>query len=239
MQAFKLLIDLYEVDDLMCCATSAMRESKNGRSIVNEVKKQTGLKIQIIDGNREAELINLALGKIIDQRTFLHIDVGGGSTEFNIYKNTEKVASRSFKVGSVRTMDLPVPVSVWKNMKAFLSVSLAKEKQVICIGTGGNINKILELSKPSKNKKFLDLWKIKETQKFIEDHSIEERISLLNLNNDRADVIIPATKIYVAAMEASFSTKMIVPNLGLKDGMMHFLFKKNIESGTYKFPITH
>ena len=227
MKAFKLLIDLYEVDDYMVCATSAMRESENGREIVEEVKEDIGLKIQIIDGNLEAELINLALWSHIDEKSYLHIDVGGGSTELNIYINKEKIASKSFKIGSVRALEDIIPLSVWKSMNRFIEDHISKKEKIICIGTGGNISKILELSNPPKNKTFIHVDKIKEVQQYIEGFSYEERINKLNLNPDRADVIIPAAKIYLAAMTAANSKKMIVPDVGLKDGLMQVLFKKH------------
>lgn len=227
MKAFKLLIDLYEVDDYLVCATSAMRESSNGKDIVEEVRQDVGLKIQVIDGNREAELINLALWSYIDEKSYLHIDVGGGSTELNIYINKEKIASKSFKIGSVRALDDTIPLSVWSNMNKFIRDNLTKKDKIICIGTGGNINKILELSNPSKNKRFLDFKKIEEIQAYIASFSYEDRINKLNLNPDRADVIIPASKIYLAAMSAALSKKMIVPDVGLKDGLMNVLYERN------------
>ncbi|WP_291786798.1 phosphatase [Cecembia sp.] len=227
MKAFKLLIDLYEVDDYMVCATSAMRESENGKEIVEEVKEDIGLKIQIIDGNLEAELINLALWSYIDEKSYLHIDVGGGSTELNIYSNKVKIASKSFKIGSVRALEDNIPLSVWKSMGIFIEGNIDKKESITCIGTGGNISKIFELSNPRKNKTFIQINKIKEIQEYLESFSYEERINKLNLNPDRADVIIPASKIYLAAMTAAKSKKMIVPDVGLKDGLMQVLYKKN------------
>jgi exopolyphosphatase / guanosine-5'-triphosphate,3'-diphosphate pyrophosphatase len=227
MKAFKLLIDLYEVDDFMVCATSAMRESINGREIVEEVKQDIGLKINIIDGNREAELINMALWTHIDEKSYLHIDVGGGSTELNIYINKQKVASKSFKIGSVRALDDSIPESVWKSMSKFIREHVSAKDKIICIGTGGNINKIFELSKPSKNKRYLSIDKIHEIKQYLSSFTYEERINKLNLNPDRADVIIPASKIYLAAMAAASSKRMIVPDVGLKDGLMKVLYEKN------------
>jgi exopolyphosphatase/guanosine-5'-triphosphate,3'-diphosphate pyrophosphatase len=227
MKAFKLLIDLYEVDDYMVCATSAMRESSNGKDIVDEVRQDVGLKIQVIDGNREAELINLALWSYIDENSYLHIDVGGGSTELNIYMNKEKIASKSFKIGSVRALDDIIPISVWNNMNKFIKENISKKDKITCIGTGGTISKILELSKPSKSKRFLDFRKIEEIQAYINSFTYEERINKLNLNPDRADVISHASKIYLAAMSAASSKKMIVPDVGLKDGLMHVLYERN------------
>lgn len=227
MKAFKLLIDLYEVDDYMVCATSAMRESENGKEIVEEVKEDIGLKIQVIDGNLEAELINLALWSYIDDKSYLHIDVGGGSTELNIYSKRSKIASKSFKIGSVRALEDNIPVSVWKSMSKFIEDYIGEKEKITCIGTGGNISKILELSNPPKNRTFIQIDKIKEIQEYLESFTYEDRINKLNLNPDRADVIIPASKIYLAAMAAANSKKMIVPDVGLKDGLMQVLYKKN------------
>lgn len=234
MKAFKLLIDLYEVDDYMVCGTSALRESVNGREIVAEILQDIGLIINIIDGNQEAELINMALGSYIDEKSYLHIDVGGGSTELNIYTNKQKIASKSFKIGSVRALDDMIPLSVWKSMNNFIGENIDKKLKITCIGTGGNINKILELSKPSKNKRYLDFEKIKEVLMYLEAFSYEERVNKLNLNPDRADVIIPASKIYLAAMNAADSKKMIVPDVGLKDGLVQVLYKRN----KYKKPLS-
>ncbi|MBN7816415.1 Ppx/GppA phosphatase family protein [Algoriphagus pacificus] len=227
MRAFKILIDLYEVDDYMACATSAMRESNNGKDIVEEVKEEIGLKIQIIDGNREAELINKSLERYIDERAFLHIDVGGGSTELNIYNKKQKIASKSFQIGSVRALEEKVHAPVWTSMEKFIEKHIDPKTKIISIGTGGNINKIFELTGPRKNKRFLDFEKIGQTLDYLHSFTLEERINKLNLNEDRADVIIPAGKIYQRAMSIANSHRMLVPDLGLKDGMMQVLYEKN------------
>jgi exopolyphosphatase / guanosine-5'-triphosphate,3'-diphosphate pyrophosphatase len=227
MKAFKLLIDLYEVDDYLVCGTSALRESINGKEIVQEILQDIGLVINIIDGNQEAELINMALGSYIDEKSYLHIDVGGGSTELNIYTNKQKIASKSFKIGSVRALDDMIPLSIWKSMNNFIEENIDKKSKITCIGTGGNISKIFEISSPRKNKRYLDFEKIKEVLLYLESFTYEERINKLNLNPDRADVIVPASKIYLAAMTAADSRKMIVPDVGLKDGLMQVLYKKN------------
>ncbi|MBB6328013.1 exopolyphosphatase/guanosine-5'-triphosphate,3'-diphosphate pyrophosphatase [Algoriphagus iocasae] len=226
MKAFKILIDLYEVDDYMACATSAMRESMNGKDIVQEVKEEIGLKINIIDGNREAELINKSLLRLIDERAYLHIDVGGGSTELNIYQNKVKTASKSFQIGSVRALEDKVQEPVWQSMRKFIEKNVSPKARIISIGTGGNISKIFELSGPKTTRKYLDSAKIEETLHKLESFSFEERVNKLNLNEDRADVIIPAGKIYLRAMEMANSQKILVPDLGLKDGMMQVLFER-------------
>ena len=226
MKAFKILIDLYEVDDYMVCATSAMRESENGKEIVEDIKQDIGLKIQIIDGNREADLINMALWSYIDHKSYLHIDVGGGSTELNIYVNQEKIASKSFKIGSVRVLDDQDSPKVWKSMHKFINTHIDDKMKITCIGTGGNINKIFELTKPGK-KRYLEIDKIREIQNYLESFTYDERVNKLNLNQDRADVIVPASKIYLGAMTAAKSKRMIVPDVGLKDGVMNLLYERN------------
>ncbi|MEN2284411.1 phosphatase [Algoriphagus sp. SE2] len=227
MKAFKILIDLYEVEDCMACATSAMRESVNGEDIIKEVNDEIGLKISIIDGNKEAELINKSLDGYIDDKTYLHIDVGGGSTELNIYNKKIKIASQSFQIGSLRALEDKVLEPVWESMEEFINESIDTKSGIISIGTGGNITKIFELTNPRKNKKFLELSTISETIQFIETYTFEERINKLNLNEDRADVIIPAGKIYERIMNAANSKKILVPDLGLKDEIIQLLFNNN------------
>lgn len=229
MQAFKILIDLYEVDNELICATSAMREAKNGEEVATRVLNEIGLKIRIIDGNKEAELINKAISSYIDDKTYLHIDVGGGSTELNLYYKKEKLNARSFKIGSVRRLehfDSPV---IWKNMESWVRENIRKEYgPITAIGTGGNINKIFDLAKTKTNTP-LAIKKIEEIKEFLSKYSFEEKVNLLQLNHDRADVIIPASEIYLAVMRAAKSKNIIVPDVGLKDGMMIYLYEKTLK----------
>lgn len=228
MHAFKLLIELYEVDDYMVCATSAMRESDNGRAIAEEVKQKFGLKINIIDGNKEAELINMAIkSSMNDNKTYLHIDVGGGSTELNLYVNTKKVKAHSFKIGSVRRLGKFDSPQTWKRMEKWVKENIDKSLgMVTAIGTGGNINKIFEIAgkKPGKS---ISLTKVMEVKEHIAAHTMEERINVLQLNPDRADVIIPASEIYISVMEYAKCNKLLVPDAGLKDGVMQLLLDRN------------
>ncbi|WP_154854342.1 Ppx/GppA phosphatase family protein [Cyclobacterium xiamenense] len=227
MKAFYILIRLYGVNDYMACATSAMREARNGKSLVKEVREEIGLKITIIDGNKEAELINKSLGSHIDGKTYLHLDVGGGSTELNVFKKGEKVAAKSFQMGSVRTLNQELPQAVLQQMKRFIDRHLLGEKTVYGIGTGGNINKVFDLSAPQKRTNYLSIEKMREVLALLERHSNEEKLNLLQLNEDRADVIVPATKIYLAAFDAARIQRIKVPELGLKDGMLLQLFERN------------
>lgn len=231
MQTFKNLFELYEVDDYFICATSAMRESKNGGDIAFKVKDLLGVEINIIDGEEEADLINRVLMNEITNGSTVHIDVGGGSTEINIYIDKVKKASRSFKIGSVRRLRKQDSPEEWQNMEAWIKEKVAEIKQpVTAIGTGGNIGKIYELSELSKSRKFrphISLKKINDVVRKVEALNYEERIHVLMLNPDRADVIIPASEIYTSAMKWSGATDMIVPEIGLKDGLMLKLYEKN------------
>lgn len=228
MHAFKLLIDLYEVDDYYACATSAMRESENGRQIAEKVKQLLGLKIHIIDGDEEARFINNAVLKELDLKTYLHIDVGGGSTELNIIHNKINIRSKSFKLGSVRTLEQDSAQRASEKMKKWIEKHLNnKYDEVVAIGTGGNIQKLFELS-GNKEKKVAHLKDLEATQSYLKTLSTEERIYKLRLNPDRADVIVPASNIYLAAMRAADADRILVPDIGLKDGIMQMLYEKHI-----------
>ncbi len=230
MHAFSLLIKLYEVDDYMAYATSAMREAENGQQLVTQTKKKYGLNIQIIDGEKEAEIINNALVSYLEPRkTYLHIDVGGGSTELNLYINKEKVIAKSFPIGSVRRLNTRLSLDkVWQDMQAWIRTHLKKQHgKVTAIGTGGNINKVYELS-GKKIGKPMALTKVISIRDFLASHTLEERINKLQLNPDRADVILPAADIYISAMRWAKSTKIIVPDVGLKDGVMQMLYDKHL-----------
>lgn len=224
MKAFKLLIDLYEVTGYKFCATSAMREAENGRELARQVKDELGVDIQIIDGREEAELINRAIFSYLGTETYLHIDVGGGSTELNLYLHGKKVNTKSFKIGSVRVLEHNDSPEIWSEMEAWILSNVKKEyKKVISIGTGGNISKIFELA-GSKAGKSITLKKVKEIRDWVGTLSLEERIYTLQMNPDRADVIIPASNIYIQVMEWAHSTSIMVPDVGLKDGIMLSLY---------------
>ena len=222
MKAFKLLMEVHGVQKYKACATSAMREATNGNKIVNEIFEKTAVKIDIIDGKKEAEIIfSTDLSDIIDfHKTYLYVDVGGGSTEITIFSKGKITTSKSFKIGTVRLLDNKKEFKIiWRNIEIWIHENTKSLKNIAVIGSGGNINKIFKLSGKQMGKP-LTLLYMKNYLDFLSTMTYEERILKLDLNPDRADVIIPASKIYVAAMEWSGANKIYVPKIGLADGIV-------------------
>ncbi|MBM3176733.1 MAG: phosphatase [Bacteroidetes bacterium] len=236
MMTYKYLLDLYEADDFMFCATSAMRESENGKELVKRVKKEVGVTIHIINGQKEAELINKAIFSYLSlDKTYLHIDVGGGSSEFNIYHKGKKTSSQSFKIGSVRVLEKNDSPEIWKKMELWLHENVVQSLgEIISVGTGGNISKIYELAGLERGE-HLPLSMIKKIREKVSKLNMNQRIYQLQMNPDRADVIVPASNIYIRAMEWAGSKNMIVPEVGLKDGIIFHLFEKNAKRTNVKF----
>jgi exopolyphosphatase / guanosine-5'-triphosphate,3'-diphosphate pyrophosphatase len=238
MRVFKMLIELYEVDDYMACATSAMRESENGAELANRVEDEIGLPIDIIDGRQEAEFINQAIITYLSDATYLHIDVGGGSTELNLYVHGKKIKTRSFQVGSVRILEHHDSPVMWNDMEQWVKRNVKAEfGKVTAVGTGGNISKIFDLAQLRPHR-LMSLKRIREIKEMIEKHSLEERIYKLQMNPDRADVIVPASDIYIKVMEWAQAKYIQVPEVGLKDGIMLHLFRKNATQKKFAFTNT-
>lgn len=238
MRVFKMLTELYEVDDYMVCATSAMRESENGQELAREVEDEIGLSINIIDGKQEAEYINQAIISYLSDATYLHIDVGGGSTELNLYVHGKKINTRSFKIGSVRILEHHDSPEMWADMEKWVKQHVKSTYgKVTAVGTGGNISKIFDLAQLKPHRQ-MSLKRIIEIKEMIEKHSIEDRIYKLQMNPDRADVIVPASGIYIKVMEWANAKYIQVPEVGLKDGIMLHLFKKNSSQKKIEFANT-
>ena len=220
LTVYRLLMELHEVDAYLICATSALREAENGLNICERVKLELGMTINLISGEKEAEMINSVIIHELDEdKTYLHIDVGGGSTELNIYNGKIKSNSQSFKIGSVRLMEGKVNRDVWKKMQRWILDNMPAHQETVCIGTGGNISKIFEYVPKDEN----GLGTIEDIEKAVEyfnQYSVEERINKLKMNPDRADVVTFASDIYLSAMRWAKSSRMAVPDLGLKDGIM-------------------
>ena len=228
MHAYKLLMDLHEVQDYAICATSAMREASNSAEIITRVHKILDMKIQLIDGTREAELINDVVVKSLNpKKNYLHIDVGGGSTELNFYRNQEKFATKSFKIGSVRLLEGKEKAGDWEKMQQWISLQKSTiSGPVYAVGTGGNISKLYNLSTQVDEQKTMDFAELKRISDFVGSHSYEERVNKLRLNTDRADVIVPAASIYLLAMDLAGCETIFVPDLGLKDGIIQMLHER-------------
>ncbi|MCB0504141.1 MAG: phosphatase [Cyclobacteriaceae bacterium] len=224
MMAFRTLIDLYEVDDAYGCATAALRDSINGARILQRAYEKSGLHIDVITGDGEADLLLRAVTKFIDLGYYVHVDVGGGSTEISLIKDKECFARQSFKLGSVRNMRKRNDVKEWDRMKEWLEAN-KPGVPMKAIGTGGNIRSIHKVAEP-KRLKPMTYKKLLETVKKITNYSITDRIDLLAMREDRADVIPYASEMYVKAMEWSGATEMIIPDAGLKDGIIEMLYER-------------
>lgn len=226
MKAFKLLMKVHQVSHYQAFATSALREANNSRDVVDQVKKKAGIKIEIIDGRKEAEIISNS--KIADflntQKTLLFVDVGGGSTEFTIINEGKRICSKSFKIGTVRLINNLVDERVWEAIRIWIIKNVSPYRKITLMGSGGNINKLFKLTNIKEGK---PLSMIKLNQIFLELESLnyEERVLKFELNPDRADVIIPAAKIYLKALEWSGGQKIYVPKFGLSDGMIKYMYK--------------
>ena len=228
LQAYKLLMELHEVQDYSICATSAMREAENAAEIITRINKILEMKINVIDGAREAELINdVVVQSLHPQKNYLHIDVGGGSTELNIYCNREKLASKSFKIGSVRLLEGKEKESDWDKMKQWISSQIVSmDGPIYAVGTGGNISKLYNISSEVNESKTMTMDELKKIAAYVSSFTFEERVHKLRLNTDRADVIVPASSIYLAAMECAGCPSIFVPDLGLKDGILQMLYDR-------------
>ncbi|QHL86654.1 phosphatase [Nibribacter ruber] len=236
LHALKLLLEVHEVQDYMVCATSAMRSATNAPEIIQEVHKKLGMDIQVIDGTTEADLINMVIRQQLDDKNYLHIDVGGGSTEFNIYVNRMKVASRSFEQGSIRHMQGDESQEMWTAMQEWVTEKAKLHHVSRAIGTGGNINKIYDMARKTGGKPIFKK-QIEEVVDHIASLSMEERVKVLLLNADRADVIVPAAEIYLSAMKWAHIESMLVPQVGLKDGMLQALLERHQEGIHHHFKI--
>lgn len=225
MKSFELLMQVYGVEKYMACATSALREAKNGREVVEKVERETGMKIEVIDGKKEALIIaSTDLKDVIkNDRMYLYVDVGGGSTEFTIFDKGRAVTSQSFKIGTVRILSNLVKDDVWDEIKAWIKSKVPIDEKVEIIGSGGNINKLHKMSGRKIGQPLSYIW-LNAQYHFLSSMAYEDRISELGLNQDRADVIIPATKIFLNAAKWSKAKKIHVPKIGLADGMIKTLY---------------
>lgn len=235
MRSFSILMKLFHVEDYMACATSAMREAKNGQEVSDRIASETGVKINIISGQKEAELIFKAHQELIEEGgKLLFVDVGGGSTEISILQGQKKIASRSFDIGAVRLLDGKVNEKAWEGMKSWLKTVVKPFGVEVAIGTGGNINKLFDLMN-LKQGKYATPKVLKTTYDYVNSFSFDDRVKKLGLNPDRADVILPATEIYMTVMKAAGVPRITISGLGLKEGIVAELLEKHHHAIIRKF----
>ncbi|GGG49874.1 Ppx/GppA phosphatase family protein [Bizionia arctica] len=233
MKAFKLLMKTHNVVKYKACATSAMREAINGKEISALIYKKTKIRIDIIEGEEEAAIIAATdLNSYIDKnKTYLYVDVGGGSSEFTVINKGETVTSKSFKIGTVRLLNDIVKKETWNELEVWIKKNTDAFEKIDVIGSGGNINKIFKISGKPLGKP-LTYFYLTSYYNTLQSYSYEERITELDLNQDRADVIIPATRIYLSAMKWSGAKDIYVPKIGLSDGIIKSIYYDTVSSNT-------
>jgi exopolyphosphatase/guanosine-5'-triphosphate,3'-diphosphate pyrophosphatase len=231
IKAFKLLMNVHGVESYKACATSAMREASNGLEIIEKIYQKTGVKINIISGKEEAEIISSTdLHELISgDKSYLYVDVGGGSTEFTIFSKGKIIISKSFKIGTVRILNNKKEENkdAFKKIENWIKDNTKGYRKISLIGSGGNINKLFKMSGRTEGAPISYIY-LNAQYQFLKNMSYSDRITELSLNPDRADVIIPATKIYLSAMKWSGARKIYVPKIGLADGIIKSLFYKKI-----------
>lgn len=233
MAGFRNLMEVYGVKGYMACATSAMREAANGREVIQKIKKEAGINISIIDGQLEAEILYSNQVEFMEKKTpYLYIDVGGGSTEVSLFSEGKIKASNSFNIGTIRLLKKQITKSEMEYMKHWIEDHVKNYKRLIAIGSGGNINKIYRLS-GKEDFKLLSVEKIKDIYHMVKDYSQDERIVMLGLKPDRADVILPAADIFLQVMKAAGINKILVPKLGLVDGILKIVYNNYKTKKTY------
>ena len=227
IKSYKYLIDVYEVKHLKACATSAMRDARNSAEIIKMVKSETGIEIKIISGQEEASLIyeNHIADNMNTNESYLYIDVGGGSTELTFFSDSKLIFKASFDIGTIRLLKNQVTDATWDEMKQFIKTKTKGYHHVTAIGSGGNINKIFSLSKRKEGKP-LTIELLREYYKEFSNLSLEQRMSVHKMREDRADVIVPALLIYINVMRWTDTEDIYVPKIGLADGLIHTLYEE-------------
>jgi len=227
MRGFKELMKVFNIIAYKACATSAMRDAKNGKEVIERVKNEADITIEIIDGKTEAATIfsNHAEEFLDPLKSYLYIDVGGGSVELTLISDRKTIAQKSFNVGTLRMLFGKIDDNEWDSYKQWIKKNTQGIKPLNAIGSGGNINKLYKMS-GKKDSKHLSYEKLKSMQDMLSSYTYEERITILGLKPDRADVIIPASKIFLTAMKYADIERVYVPQIGLSDGIIHLLYEE-------------
>lgn len=232
MKAFRQLMKIYDVDDYRACATSAMRDARNGRTIIKKIEKDTGICIEIIDGQEEARMIYNNHIECMEDRlgNYMYVDVGGGSTEINLLTNGELVWSVSYNIGTVRMLSNAVKEGTWQQMEEELMKVTEGVAAINIIGSGGNINKLFRLAdKKDKKLQRLPVSSLQTVYDVLKPLTPEERVEAFSLKQDRADVIVPAAEIFLKIAEVVHAEYIYVPVIGLSDGIIDNLYAKSLE----------
>ena len=232
MKAFRQLMKIYDVDDYRACATSAMRDARNGRTIIKKIEKDTGIRIEIIDGQEEARMIYNNHIECMEDRlgNYMYVDVGGGSTEINLLTNGELVWSVSYNIGTVRMLSNAVKEGTWQQMEEELMKVTEGVAAINIIGSGGNINKLFRLAdKKDKKLQRLPVSSLQTVYDVLKPLTPEERVEAFSLKQDRADVIVPAAEIFLKIAEVVHAEYIYVPVIGLSDGIIDNLYTKSLE----------
>ena len=232
MKAFRQLMKIYDVDDYRACATSAMRDARNGRTIIKKIEKDTGIRIEIIDGQEEARMIYNNHIECMEDRlgNYMYVDVGGGSTEINLLTNGELVWSVSYNIGTVRMLSNAVKEGTWQQMEEELMKVTEGVAAINIIGSGGNINKLFRLAdKKDKKLQRLPVSSLQTVYDVLKPLTPEERVEAFSLKQDRADVIVPAAEIFLKIAEVVHAEYIYVPVIGLSDGIIDNLYAKSLE----------
>ncbi len=231
-KAFRQLMKIYDVDDYRACATSAMRDARNGRTIIKKIEKDTGIRIEIIDGQEEARMIYNNHIECMEDRlgNYMYVDVGGGSTEINLLTNGELVWSVSYNIGTVRMLSNAVKEGTWQQMEEELMKVTEGVAAINIIGSGGNINKLFRLAdKKDKKLQRLPVSSLQTVYDVLKPLTPEERVEAFSLKQDRADVIVPAAEIFLKIVEVVHAEYIYVPVIGLSDGIIDNLYAKSLE----------
>jgi len=225
MLSYKLLLEVYAIRHVKACATSARRDASNTPQLLQRIKNETGLQVNVISGDEEATLIyeNHIADYMDDSASYLYIDVGGGSTELTFFSDGELIFKKSFNIGTIRLLKDQVNSSHWDEMKDYIRQKTKGHHEVTAIGSGGNINKIFNLSKRKEGKP-IDVDLLKQYFRELEGLSLEERMDQYKMREDRADVIVPALQIYINVMRWADAKEIYVPKIGLADGLIHTLY---------------
>ena len=231
-KSYKQLMRLYNVEMYRACATSAMRDARNGKRILKRIKKKTGIDIEILNGSEEAKILynnSLEAADCINGN-YAYVDVGGGSTEISLLSNGELVGSCSYNIGTLRMLSGAVAPDTVANMRSDLEEYAEKYPNIVIVGSGGNINKLSRLFHESSKKAKKNILPVSSLQRLHDDMkpmTINERIAKYGLKTDRADVIIPAAEIFMTVAQALGCSEIHVPNISLADGIIDGLYKKS------------